>query len=407
MKVFKGVLVALLVIALAAFAAVMVLPVDSIVAKVSSTISGHDASEDYEDTLYRYYYNKLETENEKLAYRIICESVVDFEKTITIPEISSEELATVYQAILYDNPEFFFLGNQCTISSFGSVYTFVPQYLISESDYDSYNYEVKKAVKDVLGLIDDSWSDYDKELFIHDYIAENCTYATSGDGMIYTIYGALVEKSANCEGYSKTAQWLLKECGIENHLAVGNASLNGEAASNDNAHMWNVVKINDKWYNLDVTWDDTMITDESTGTSSDTLLDNRASHVYFNISTADIKASHTVTDETIWSDCTNDSFAYFKYNGLEFSTVNSATYSQMAQKIAAAVNDGYSSIEFRFTSQSAYEQAYSRLAVKGEIYYAYKEANSFITGSDRINTQSIVTTDNSDAYVIRFFFEKK
>ena len=399
MKVFKSICIVLSILILAIFMSVMFLPVDKTVASFMARIDGYDVSE-YDDNINRYYYNKL-TDDEKLAYRIICEAAVDFKTTIVVPALSTDQVADVYKAIRYDNPEYFFLGNQCTISSFGSVYTFVPQYLIRESDYSSYNYRLKQACEELYSLVDESMSDYEIELFIHDYVAEHCNYSDDGSALIYTMYGVLVDGSANCEGYSKTAQWLLTKCGIENHIAVGSASADGATVGDDNRHMWNVVKIDGNWYNMDITWDDTLIKDEDSNETSDTLFDNRASHVYFNISSKDLLATHAVDSEDIWSLCTSESYGYFKDNGLLFSGTNDAA---MAKQIAATVDDGYASIEFRFETQSEYKSAYSRLAQNGGIYYIYKTANTLISCEKRINTTNIITTYNDEAQVIRFFF---
>ena len=54
-----------------------------------------------------------------------------------------------------------------------------------------------------------------------------------------------------CEGYSRSMLYLLQRLGFKNIYIVG--------MTNNGFHAWNKVDIDGKWYNLDSTWDDTMI----------------------------------------------------------------------------------------------------------------------------------------------------
>ena len=51
----------------------------------------------------------------------------------------------------------------------------------------------------------DKCDDYEKALYIHDYIVNKCRYLEESDNTEYesTAYGCLVEGVANCEGYAK------------------------------------------------------------------------------------------------------------------------------------------------------------------------------------------------------------
>ena len=92
-------------------------------------------------------------------------------------------------------------------------------------------------------------TDYDKALALHDVICANLAYDDSQSReWIHTMYGAFVNKYAVCDGYSKAYQYLLNKVGIDSHIATG--------AGNGGSHAWNLVKLGDKWYYTDVTWDD-------------------------------------------------------------------------------------------------------------------------------------------------------
>ena len=148
---FLGVLVA---IAVLLAVAIHFLPVDTIIAERAASRSGYEAGEEYTDLEYRYYYNQL-TENEKTAYHIICAQLTDFPGQILVPNLNTEELDAVFRAISYDNPEFFFLGNECKIYNvgglFGSVTSlFLPEYTMTQEEYEAALTEVEDAAAQIL-----------------------------------------------------------------------------------------------------------------------------------------------------------------------------------------------------------------------------------------------------------------
>lgn len=65
----------------------------------------------------------------------------------------------------------------------------------------------------------------------------------------HTAYGALYEKEAVCDGYSRLVKMMCDDAGIDCRIVVGNVIKGG-------GHAWNLVRINNKWYHLDVTWND-------------------------------------------------------------------------------------------------------------------------------------------------------
>lgn len=89
-------------------------------------------------------------------------------------------------------------------------------------------------------------SDYEKVKKIHDYIINNASYDTSYQNS--TSYDLLINKSSVCEGYTLTAYRMFVDAGLESKIITGEGE--GEP------HAWNLVKVQGKWYNIDLTWDD-------------------------------------------------------------------------------------------------------------------------------------------------------
>ncbi len=89
-------------------------------------------------------------------------------------------------------------------------------------------------------------SDYQKVKVIHDYLINHASYDKTLKN--HTAYNALINKSVVCEGYSLAAYRLFTDAGIPNRIITGTAD--------GGPHSWNIVKVNGKWYNIDLTWDD-------------------------------------------------------------------------------------------------------------------------------------------------------
>ena len=85
--------------------------------------------------------------------------------------------------------------------------------------------------------------------------AVNSDYPADVDSTPWSVVGGLLSGyQPVCEGYAKALQLLCHEAGIP---CVQQSGL-----ANGGAHMWAAVKLDDKWYFCDPTWDDPTYTDD-------------------------------------------------------------------------------------------------------------------------------------------------
>lgn len=121
--------------------------------------------------------------------------------------------------------------------------TLEPKYLSTNKEENI----LTKRINAVIAELDlDEKSDYDKVKEIHDYIINRVTYDESLTKP--SAYSAMVDKSTTCQGYSTLAYRMLTDVGIDTRIIKGHA--------NSTPHMWNIVKVDNEWYNIDLTWDD-------------------------------------------------------------------------------------------------------------------------------------------------------
>ena len=118
-------------------------------------------------------------------------------------------------------------------------------YKYPKEEVDAYFVKMKEVAKT---LKQDT--DYKSVKAVHDYLIRNYTYDCSmANRSDYEGYetGKMV-----CQGYCTAAFYLLSEMGISARVVLGAS----EDYQKDTDHAWNVVRVDGKWYNMDVTWDD-------------------------------------------------------------------------------------------------------------------------------------------------------
>lgn len=89
-------------------------------------------------------------------------------------------------------------------------------------------------------------------LLAHERLCSACTYSeTAPDSG--SAYGALCGSAARCSGYAEGFALLLEAVGVSVRIVTGAAGQHGQQS----AHAWNLVRLDDCWYHIDCTWDDT------------------------------------------------------------------------------------------------------------------------------------------------------
>ena len=94
---------------------------------------------------------------------------------------------------------------------------------------------------------------------VHDYIAGNARYGDPSAEIMDGVKEFFEDGRIVCGGYSKVFQVFMGLCGIESMVVTGPA---GEDGSFED-HAWNKVRVGNRWHNVDVTWDDPVVSDGS------------------------------------------------------------------------------------------------------------------------------------------------
>lgn len=125
-----------------------------------------------------------------------------------------------------------------------TVFWFHIDYLETNVQTEKVNDTIKSALQ---SLQLEGMTDLEKTMAIHNYIINLIDYDTTLTH--YSAYDGLVSNlhTTVCQGYALIIYKMLTEAGVSCRYVTG---FSGEE------HAWNLVKIGDKWYYLDATWDD-------------------------------------------------------------------------------------------------------------------------------------------------------
>ncbi len=187
-------------------------------------------------------------------------AIDNHETTVDVSEfnMTSKEVMDAYINFLSNSPENFFVANTVNCSSSKKTNTakaVAITYTADKATADSQSTEIN-AVMTKIADATNGMSASDKVKYVHDYLIANVSYDTSLNSR--TLYDALVNGSAVCEGYTKAFQFIMNNLGIECKTVTSKAM----------NHAWNVVVIDGAEYHVDVTWDDPIINGQNNNTTA-------------------------------------------------------------------------------------------------------------------------------------------
>lgn len=90
-------------------------------------------------------------------------------------------------------------------------------------------------------------NDVEKMKYMIRWLNENTVYSSIGT-RVRSLYGGIIDREIACVGYSQVFAWAMA------HFGIPCMSVNGFIPSSNEGHMWNLVQLDDKWYQVDPGW---------------------------------------------------------------------------------------------------------------------------------------------------------
>ena len=219
--------------------------------------------------------------------------------------VTPQQCKTAFEIFLLDHPECFWLKQSFsytpTYTGSSTVSAVKPQYLVTGAELAAAKKRLQQTVEEILKDMP-AEGFFEQTHYLHDTVVNRVTYIEIDD-WDQTSYGALVDGTAVCAGYSAAYQLLLQSAGYKAW------SVNGY--SRNQAHRWNIVWLDHATcVYTDVTWDD--------------YRDQQVLHGYFNRSLEEFEKTHIVDNPFPLPECNHENAGYFDHPSRQYQVINEA-----------------------------------------------------------------------------------
>lgn len=234
-------------------------------------------------------------------------------QVVKVPAIAFVGNLERYDVIQFKNNSILFRekGKTDLYDSEGKlISTFDKEYIDKswEERLNSFDKDIVKLVNDkvtkiIAEITEPGMTDYEKVLAVNRYLIDNVEYDNT---LKSNVFDAFVTGKSVCEGFAHAAGLILSRMGIENKYVVGYAGVNGYGDIDEyeiynyssNAHAWNMVKLDGKYYHLDTTFNAASLNGEKS---------NHNAYSYFLLSDEQIMSDH-IWRKSLYPKCS--SFEY-------------------------------------------------------------------------------------------------
>jgi len=167
------------------------------------------------------------------------DTIIRFE---TADKQDLNEILSAGYAVLRDHPEFFYYKTSLKSYFDGNQVTLKLRLLYTPSEITTLKTRIEHKLSEILKLIPRNACTWEKERILFEYLQLNTSYTDDGAPERYNIIGALLNGQAVCEGISKAFAVLCHRIGVPCIVVFSKT------------HMWNLVNIDGRLSNVDVTY---------------------------------------------------------------------------------------------------------------------------------------------------------
>ncbi len=320
---------------------------------ISGNLGGNPVvSYDYDDSQIdkslfenKYYYQQY-NEDQQLTYREIYQGLMDQKDKFNVHGKDGEETNEIFFTVLYDFPELFWTDGEVSSMAYPtlSYVTVEPSYVCSNEERAQREAEIEMVTNQILASVPTGYSDYEKIKFVYEYVVNSVEYVTGAPDN-QNIYSALVNKKSVCAGYAKETQYLLEKLGVPCIYVIGNATND----KGTDAHAWNIVLCDGKYYAVDSTWADPVFSGEAEETFNATLL-----YDYLCCSDAELVRTHVADSKYQYPKCESEDLNYHRLNHMYHENADRNT---LLNAMKQTINVKGESTTFKFSDNTLYSQA--------------------------------------------------
>ena len=288
-----------------------------------------------------YAYEHLSEEG-KQVYDQMLAAILDYQEKVNLATMDTELMKDAYQALNCDYGGLFWTdGYVFTTYMLGEEpisLEFSPTYIMEKSEKDAIQGQVDAVVDEWLGGISIQDSDYEKAKYVFATLIERVDYV-EGSKDNQNILSVFLHGETVCHGYACATQYLLRQLGIPSLIITGTA--------NNQAHAWNIVELDGKYYHMDTTWgNSTYLNTEQ----------QEAKYVNYNflcMTDEEIGRTHQVQMGFVLPECNSMEHDYYVVEGRYFDSWDPG---RIGSVLREAWESGNPSVDIKLKDAELYEQ---------------------------------------------------
>lgn len=312
-----------------------------------------------------YAYSKL-TDEEQTIYREIYAILTELQNDILLSTLKTDVIDHSFRCVLMDHPEIFYVTgysiSKYTMGDEIKKITFNGSYTMDKDEVLAKQEVVDRYVNECLSGISQSASDYEKVKYVYEYLIDDNTYDLESENN-QNILSVCENQITVCQGYSKMTQLLLNKLDVFCTLVYGTSENTAQADSDGTiykpsdksewgAHVWNIVKVNGKYYNLDTTWGDASFL--FSNENGDIMDGPDINYDYLLVPDSMILDTHLPNPAVDMPICDSMDDNYYVHEGLYFTEVDK-------DRLRTAFNNAYANGEQYVSIKCSDADAYERM----------------------------------------------
>lgn len=259
---------------------------------------------------YTFYYDQLNPTEKQIYEAMLCASQNYEQKFYIGRNLKDHDINKTICAFFNDYPEFYWT-NSVVVKIVGD--KFYLEYEIEPNTKETVE-KIKMESQKIVDSIPQNYSEYDKALYLYEYIINNTAYEENSEDN-QDLRSVILYKKSVCGGYARTYQYLCNLAGIK--CTTVNGSITDSETGETSNHAWNLVNLNNKYYWVDSTWGDSYEKNEDAKDlinynfflCDDSFLEGHEISDLFNYTGA--KNTHFF----IYPECNDNSLNYYIYKG--------------------------------------------------------------------------------------------
>ena len=308
----------------------------------------------------RYYAYHTLRDDEKKIYKLIYNSLMNFEGKTPMPTKDPKAIDNVFSCVLADNPELFYIrGYNLIRYERGGVIEklyLTGLFTMTKADAAVHKERADAYVEKCLADAPQGTDDYEKIKYLYEYIVKNTEYdldAENGQNFL-----SVFENGRSvCQGYATAMQYMMNKLGLFCIVVRG-------VTNNNENHAWNLVKSDGDYYFVDVTWGDSSFDVKTDRWMASLPQLPEVSYEYLCVTTSDIEPTHRLENYFTVPECTARKDNYFIREGNYFESVDDARLHAVFDK--------------------AYSQGDSIAVIKCSDPTVYSAMTDYLTGSGNV-----------------------